>query len=354
MALEQLDSTRLIYHPREIAKWLSGGPVYPINMEVCLSGACNHRCVFCCVDYIGYKPVLLEKEVILKTFEAQSQLGLKSILFAGTGEPLTHPEFIEIVNKTRAMGVRCALSTNGVLFTADKAERCLKDFNWIRFSTSAGTEKTYKKIQRGRDGDFERVIQNIHDAAEIKKKQNLDVDLGVQIVLMKENIGEVMELGRRVRDAGADMYYVKGYGIATGMLNRHDSVDFSEIEEIKKEVEGLSTDTFRASARIGRSQLIEAGYDRGYEACHAAPFHAFIEANGNVCPCCNLAGMPEYCFGNINETSFQDLWDSDAHSHVMKTIREKNMSMCIPACKLDVMNRYLDKIIRPDKDVDFI
>ena len=35
----RIDSHKLIYHPCEVAKWLNGERVYPIEIEVGLSGA---------------------------------------------------------------------------------------------------------------------------------------------------------------------------------------------------------------------------------------------------------------------------------------------------------------------------
>ena len=52
----RMDSHKLIFHPERICAWLNGEKIYPIEVEIAPSGACNHRCVFCALDYIGYKP----------------------------------------------------------------------------------------------------------------------------------------------------------------------------------------------------------------------------------------------------------------------------------------------------------
>ena len=46
----KVDSHKLIFHPERVADWVKGKTVYPINAEVGLAGACNHRCIFCAVD----------------------------------------------------------------------------------------------------------------------------------------------------------------------------------------------------------------------------------------------------------------------------------------------------------------
>ena len=62
----RIDTHKLIYHPQKVAAWLADEVVYPINAEIGLSGACNHRCIFCCIDYMEYVPSFLTKEIMEK------------------------------------------------------------------------------------------------------------------------------------------------------------------------------------------------------------------------------------------------------------------------------------------------
>lgn len=81
----RMDSHKLIYHPETVARWLKGENIYPVEIEISPSGICNHRCVFCAVDYIGYQPAFLDKEVILRDIRLMSQKGLKSVICQAKG-----------------------------------------------------------------------------------------------------------------------------------------------------------------------------------------------------------------------------------------------------------------------------
>ena len=79
-----IDSHKLIFHPKELPngrKRRTNGEkaksVYPIYVEVSPVGACNHRCTFCAVDYIGYKSNRLSTSVIAERLPEMGQLGVK-------------------------------------------------------------------------------------------------------------------------------------------------------------------------------------------------------------------------------------------------------------------------------------
>src|SRR3990167_6458018 len=94
-----IDGHKMDMHPERVAQWLGGNKreVYPIYVEISPVGHCNHRCTFCAVDYIGYKSRSLD---VIKLKQALLEMGIKgvkSIMFAGEGEPLLHKNIGEII-----------------------------------------------------------------------------------------------------------------------------------------------------------------------------------------------------------------------------------------------------------------
>ena len=61
----RMDSHKLLYHPQRVTQWMNRKLIYPLEMEIGISGACNHRCVFCAVDYMEYTPQMLRASVLI-------------------------------------------------------------------------------------------------------------------------------------------------------------------------------------------------------------------------------------------------------------------------------------------------
>ena len=163
----RMDSHKLIYHPDVVARWMKGENIYPIEIEIGLTNACNHRCIFCAVDYTGYKPDRIDICVLIKNLEELAPRGVKSIIYAGEGEPLLHKEAPDIINRTKDLGIDAALSTNGVLLTPEVSQECLKSLTWVRFSVAGITDRTYDKVQQGKPGDLSKVILHMEEAVKV-------------------------------------------------------------------------------------------------------------------------------------------------------------------------------------------
>lgn len=348
----RMDSHKLLYHPHRVVDWLDGKLIYPIEIEVGLSGACNHRCVFCAVDYMGYQPNFLSTNILISNLKELAAYGLKSIIYSGEGEPLLHQDAPDIFNQTKALGIDVAMATNGVLFTRERAIDCLPAFTWIRFSIAAAKEETYKKIQRGRDGDLDRVWQNLQDVVAIKYKKKLHVTLGAQLLLLPENQNEVVGLAKILREIGLDYLTIKPFSQHPSSLVKRDP-DYSEVKELAMEVQALTTEKFSVYFRY---QSIEnVSHDKTYEQCYALPFMTHIDAKGDVFPCVAFVGNKDFCYGNINNHKFVEIWENPHTAEIMKCFQgaflHKN---CRKACRLDEMNKYLSQLRNPSSHVNFI
>ena len=166
-----IDSHKLMFHPERIDEWMKKGDCPPIYLEIGLTNICNHKCIFCGLDWAKGTNTL-DTNVLLENLKDMAEFGVKSVCFSGAGEPTLHKDFALIVKKTREFGIDEAFSTNIALFNEEKAKATLPYATWIRFSLDAGTPKTHAFIHGTSESDFDKIIENLKKTVEIKKKNN--------------------------------------------------------------------------------------------------------------------------------------------------------------------------------------
>jgi len=207
----KIDSHKLNFHPARVGAWLAGERIYPIYMEISPSGACNHRCTFCGLDFMGYKANRLDAAMLMDRLAELARLGLKSVMFAGEGEPFLHPDMAAIILHTKALGIDVALTTNGTLMDDDTTRRILGAVSWIKVSCNAGDAETYAKIHRTKAEHFDLAIANMARAVKLRQETGSRCTLGVQSLLLPENQDSMPALARTARDLGLDYLVVKPY-----------------------------------------------------------------------------------------------------------------------------------------------
>lgn len=348
----RMDSHKLIYHPDVVSRWLEGENIYPIELEIGLTNACNHRCVFCAVDYTGYKPDRIESKLLIDNLRELASKGVKSIIYAGEGEPLLHKDAPDIINQTKNLGIDAAMSTNGVLLTPEVSRECLKSLTWVRFSTAGITDETYDRIQRGKLGDLSKVLYNMEEAVKVKREQKLHTTLGVQLLLLPDNAKEIVQMGKRLREIGVDYFTIKPFSQHPQSQNILQ-VDYQEMLELEKEVKGLQTENYKIYFRAHSMQKLEC--KRCYKHCWALPFMVYIDAKGNLWPCIVFMGKDELKYGNLNEESFVEIWEGNHRKEIVDYFMNMDLEQnCRELCRLDEMNRYLDELKNPGGHVNFI
>jgi radical SAM protein with 4Fe4S-binding SPASM domain len=346
-----VDNHKLIYHPDRITEWLKTGDCFPIYVEIGVTNRCNHRCVFCALDWFEKKPEDIDADVMIRALGEMARCGVKSVMFAGEGEPLMHRNICDFIVSARREGLDVALTTNGALYSREKLERTLSSLSWIRFSIDAGTPETHKKIHCGGTKDFNTTLQNIRLAVEIKKRDNLPVIIGVQFLLIPDNMDDLETFVALFKEIGVDNVQIKPYSQHPLSKNRF-AIEYSQYQGIEEAVKKYQTSKYQV---IFRSQTAKRLMKkREYEVCYGMPFFTLIEADGSVIPCMMFYRNPEFCFGNLYEQSFSSIWTGERRKHILQLLTKNTIDHCRDGCRLDAINRYLAQLKNPHPHVNFI
>ena len=172
-----------------------------ISCSIDISNRCNNRCSFC-VSEKYLDGTFINFDLYVRLLHSLHEMGVKSLVFSGGGEPTLHPNFKDIIEAATAYGFRLGMITNGI--ELDQYFDLLKNFVWVKVSLDSGSRETYKKI-KGSD-NFGRVIRNI-----LRSVDKTFINVGY--VLTRENCGELFDLE----------YLLKGVGAVSVKRNIYDS-----------------------------------------------------------------------------------------------------------------------------------
>lgn len=351
----RIDSHKLMFHPGRVADWQQGKPVYPLYMEVSPSGVCNHRCTYCGLDFMEYQKRFLDTALLTERLTELGKLGLKSIMFAGEGEPFLHKDMAQITRHTHTAGIDAAFTTNGTLMKPDMAEQILDCTRWIKISINGATAGTYAKIHRTTENDFFRLLENLKAAVRIRRERKLTCTIGMQLLLLPENHQEAVALAVLARDLGLDYLVIKPYSQhPQSKTTQYSSVRYSDYEYLADELAAVNTKDFRVIFRLQTMKKWDDG-QRNYERCLALPFWSYIDAGGNVWGCSVYLGDERFVYGNIYQQTFQQIWEGEQRCKSLQWVeKELCVKDCRVNCRMDEVNRYLWELKHPQDHVNFI
>jgi len=349
----RIDSHKLIYHPDRVAQWLQKGDVYPVTVEISPSGACNYRCVFCAFDYLNYEPKLLDRDLMIRILGEMHENGVKSIVVCGEGEPLLNKSTPDIINYAKNIGMDVGMATNGVLFTQEIADYCLKYLTWIRVSLNAGSDENHQKIHKSKAGDYGKILTNLKNAVEIKKSNNLKTTIGVQLLLIPDNFYEVYSLAHQLKEIGVDYFTVKPFSQHPQSNSCIDEeFNYADYLSMENKLNQLRTEEFNIIFRSASIKKLKR--ERKYQQCWGLPFWAYIDAKANVWACIAYIGNDLFYYGNLKENSFNNIWQGPKRRAVSEYVANMNLDGCRELCRLDEINSYLQELKSPTGHVNFI
>lgn len=353
MSRIQFDGNKLLHHLDRVNAWSKGQLIYPVYVAFSPSSLCNHHCNFCVYHYKKFEPVYFPMNSFNKLITEFKELGIRSIFFAGDGEPLLNKDCSKMIVACKEASIDVGLNTNGRLISDSNVEDLVENLEFIRVSLNAGDRESYKKIHGCSLDDFDKVVGNIRKMVEFKKKLNSKITIGVQLVLQQANCYGVKKLSTLLKEIGVDYFSVKPF------LKHPDTL----FDDVIADRESILLDLLEHSKNISdgsfqfviRNNMFQAEEKRNYKHCLSTPFMIEIDAKGDVYTCGPYIGNPDHVLGNVLRDSFKNVWNSDKANKVRENLSCKlDVSKCMPSCRPNSVNEVLWKIKNPPQHVNYI
>ena len=353
-----LDGHKLLWHQDKVNAWLSGERIAPITIDCALTRRCTYRCRYCYGQLqltprrIGTAGVPLSaendekamtKDVIFEFLDDAAEIKVKAISFVSDGESTCSPYLYDAIARARENGLDVALGTNGYLLDEGRLDEILPRLTYIRFNISAADPQPYSQIMGCKEECFTKVLRTIKECVRFKKENNLSVTIGIQMVLMPQFSAQIIPFAKLGKDLGVDYAVIKHCSDdEQGSLGIDYARYFSLIDTLKA-AEGYSTPGYLV--KVKWSKMLSKG-TRRYRRCFGPPFMLQVSGSGLVAPC----GMffhekyKKYHIGNIAETSFKKIWQSERYWEIMNLLASDAFdaqTMCGTLCLQEKVNEFL-------------
>ena len=348
-----LDGTKIAWHQDRISAWERGERIAPITIDMSLTRACNYACHFCYAMLQENERQVINKKAIFEFLDDCAEIGVKGISFVSDGESTISPVFVDAVKHGHSLGLSMAVGTNGFVLNRRKLEEVLPALTYLRINISAGERERYAKIMGVKEHWFDRVCQNIRDMAEIKAENNLDVTIGMQMVLMPEYADQIMPLARLGKELRPDYLVIKHCSDDEDGTLGVDYAGYKDLYDTLHAAEALSDESYSVQVKWSK---IEAEGTRSYQRCYGAPFMLQMSGSGLVAPCGMLFNerYKKFHIGNICEERFRDIFASDRYWEIMNYLASPEFNaqkMCGSLCLQHKVNEFLDGYQKNEYDL---
>jgi len=269
-------------------------------LSLVLTSQCNLKCVYC---YNDASPILAMKRLLLdEVLGIVKECGVSIVGLIG-GEPMLHPDYLEIVRELTALGVYSNLYTNGTLLTAKNIEEL----------SQAGLSKVSLSVDSVITQTYQSLVQN-----SVSPKRLLEKIALVKRAGMEVKTNTVLVPG--VNDSEEQLEKL------IEILQQLD-VDTITFTEIVPQGAGRKyppqKDIYETGVFLGKKLRNQQGQGDTSETkilfavpdsslprtvCGAGIYYATIFPDGAIAPC---VSMPEKSQKTIMEKSFIDIWEGD-------------------------------------------
>jgi len=318
-------------------KQISKGKIpLPKTIEFFVSNRCNHNCIDCHSKVLHrLNPKFLKLKKFKEIIDEISRVGVEGIEISGGGEPLLHPDIIEMIKYSNSKRIKVGLITNGINIKREMIRPLISNLLFIRFALDAADRETYQKIH-GQD-DYTTLLNNIRILVREQKRDGSKVSIGLKFLASKINYKEILKASILAKELKVD--YIRFRRIRSSIYELSDS-ELKEVDNLMKKANVLNSNKF---------QILDSTQHLPLETkCYLTPLHPCIDASGEVYLCYYFQNrMCSHRIGDLYRNSFRKIWFSKRHQKAIENIKVEECN--IYDCPFGLSMRVIDEAIIKNK-----
>ncbi len=347
-----LDSHKLSYHFDRVKAWENGERIAPVSVDMALTRACGAMCSFCyAMVQEPQERANIKTKDALNLLDDFAEIGVRGVSLISDGESTLSKAYVPFIQHAAKVGIDVGNATNGWEWEPDKIDQILPFLTWVRFTVAAGTPKGYAKIMFKSEEHievFDRAMSHVKYAVNLKKKLNLKVTLGIQMVLMPEFKDEIIPFAKLAVDLGVDYGVIKHCSDDEfGTLG----VDYSKYEnmyQLLDQAEKMSNDKTKV---IVKWEKIKNKGKPPYNRFYGPQFLLQISGSGLVAPTGMFfnARYSKFHMGNFADERIINIFKSNKYWKIMDYLASPNFDAQTMMGTLPIqyyVSKALDKHIK--------
>ena len=315
-----LDSHKLSYHYDRVEEWEAGGRIAPVSIDMSLTRACGSMCSFCyAMMQESQTRNSIKTDDALRLLDDFAEIGIRSVSLVSDGESTLSNAYVPFIQHAAKHGIDVGNATNAWEWEPEKIEQVLPYLTWVRFTVAAGRPESYASIMyKGPEYTevFDRAISHIKYAVELKKRKQLPVTLGIQMVLMPKLKNEIIPFAQLGVDLGVDYAVIKHCSDDEQGTLGINYDQYETLHELLEQAEAMSNDYTKVIVKWSK---IKNGGKPSYKRFYGPQFLLQISGSGLVAPSGMFfnARYAKLHIGNFIDERFRDIWKSDRYWRAM-------------------------------------
>ena len=266
-----------------------------------LTRHCNLACLHCCTDSSPQVPRRgdLPTGVIQRAIAEMTDAGVREFFFSG-GEPMTRPDFVDIVAAVDGTRADAFANTNGYYLTAPVARRLAATaLRRITISIDGASAEVHARF-RGKPTAYERAVRAVHACL------HAGLPVRVSHVVGTPNLAGVEAFVQQMLHLGVDRIVVNT-AFPAGRAARHPELLLSseQVAELAARLSALRPACRAAGADLDFS-LGEPATADAPRGCPAGRQVLYVAADGTVSGCSWLFKLDpaRFAVGNLHREPF--------------------------------------------------